>query len=91
MTLREYRIRRKAHDLDQEEKEYDRRWRAWLNWNTKKQGKKIAPVYRTFDDFYDRKKVLKSEKVTTEESDRKERMKAAAKKNAERREDNGNI
>jgi len=84
----------KAHRLDQEEEEYDRRWRAWLNWNvqgTKKQGKKMTPVYRTFNDFYDREKARKGEKVTTEDSVRKQRMKAAALKNAERRENNGNI
>ncbi|MGL5513129.1 MAG: hypothetical protein ACRDBM_07895 [Sporomusa sp.] len=94
MTLREYRIRKKAHQLNQEAEEYDRHWRAWLNWNvqgTKKQGKKIVSVYRMFKDFYDREKVQNGEKVTTEEDQRKQKMKAAARKNAERREDNGNL
>jgi len=90
MTLREYRIRKEAHRLDQADTEYDRHWRAWLNWNvqgTKKHGKKIMPVYRTFSDFYDRKKNTDS----APEDERKKKMKEAAKKQRERREQSGNL
>lgn len=59
MTLYEYEMRMKASNLRSVDREYEIHLQAWANWNvqaTKKSGKKRAPVFKTFKQFFDFKK-----------------------------------
>ena len=70
ITLRQYNMIMKSVQLRNEDKNEDMHSQAWLNHvvkNTKKQGKKEVPVFKTFGSFYSRKIVLKK-KNTPENS-----------------------
>lgn len=56
MTFAEYKLRIKAYELRQLDKEYMIALEAWQNNEVqakKKEGKKFVPVYRRFKDFFD--------------------------------------
>lgn len=56
MTLRELRLRRKSWRAKYINKQSDMHWQAWLNWcvqGTKRQGRKVVPVYKNFKQFFD--------------------------------------
>jgi len=61
-TLFEYEAKMHAFELRKVDKEHDMHKQAWLNEvvsQTKKQGKKQVPMYKSFKDFYDYEKRLK--------------------------------
>lgn len=62
MTLYEYDLKMRAHNLARVDKEHDMHLQAWLNYQvtaTREQGKKQVPVFKKFEDFFDYKKRLK--------------------------------
>ena len=55
ITLRQYDMIMKSVQLQNEDKSQDMHLQAWLNHvvkNTKKQGKKEVPVFKSCDSFY---------------------------------------
>jgi hypothetical protein len=60
MTIPEFLLLQKIQIDKIEELEYDRHWRAYLNFaatGKKKVGKKIKPRFDKFEKFYNRKKI----------------------------------
>ena len=62
MTFFEYRLRLRAYELSQVDKERDIHMQAWCNWNvqaTKGQGRhKRVSVFKTFKSFFDYEKLI---------------------------------
>lgn len=59
MTLKEYRLRLKAYELQIVDKEYWVHLQAYLNFSVRAtRGKRQIPVYRNFKQFFDYKKEL---------------------------------
>lgn len=59
MTVSEYELRLKAYRLKKLDEQEVLHQLAWANWQiqaTKAQGKKEVPVYRKFQDFFDKEK-----------------------------------
>ena len=59
MTISEYELRLKAYRLKKLDEQEVLHQQAWANWqiqSTKTQGKKEVPVYRKFQDFFDKEK-----------------------------------
>lgn len=72
ITLKQYFLMLKSYNLKRIDKERDMHWQSWLNLvvqNTKKQGKKTIPLFRSFDNFFDYEKALEQIKGKTESSD----------------------
>lgn len=62
ITIPEYMLLVKVHVDAEEEKEYDRHWRAYLNMAaqaTVKSGKRQKMKYPTFNKFYNRDEIVK--------------------------------
>ncbi|WHT26026.1 hypothetical protein OH471_09315 [Enterococcus faecium] len=58
LTISEYRLRQKAHQLKMLDKEYLIHLAAWKNYEVQaqeKKGKKQVPIYQTFKSFFDYK------------------------------------
>ena len=92
MTLYEHRIRMEAHRLSMIDKERDIHWQAWTNQRakaTKKSGKKIVSVFKSFVDFFDYEE-LTGEKKRRAEGERQRRVEVL-KLQAERGEDCGQL
>lgn len=59
MTISEYELRLKVYRLKKLDEQEVLHQQAWANWQiqaTKAQGKKEVPVYRKFQDFFDKEK-----------------------------------
>lgn len=72
MSLYEYEMKMKAHNLARVDKEYDMHLQAWLNHAataTKESGKKVISVYKDFKDFFDYKKRLREVEAPTKRID----------------------
>lgn len=90
----EYRLRKEAHRLMDIDEEHHRHWQAWLNWNvqaTKKEGKKIKPVFGSFKEFFDYEKLCDRGQKTEIKSGKKEGIIDILKKQKERSKQNGKL
>lgn len=59
LTISEYELRLKVYRLKKLDEQELLHQQAWANWQvqaTKTQGKKEVPVYRNFQDFFDKEK-----------------------------------
>lgn len=93
MTMYEYRIRVGAYRRQRVDKEHDMHLQAWLNLTaqaTKKSGKKIIPIYKTFKDFYNYEKALSKNGNLVSDADRPGVI-DLLKKQQERREQGGKL
>ena len=73
ITLRQYLLMAKAIRLRHADKMQDIHVQAWLNLRAKdmkQQGKKIMPVYRTFDEFFKPAEELNSLEQRRKEQER---------------------
>ena len=90
MTLFEHRIRMKAYQLSDIDRERDMHWQAWLNWQvqaTKRSGKKIVPIYKNFKQFFDYEKFIGNKKP--DKQSKPNCLMEIIKNQKKRREDNG--
>ena len=65
LTLYEYEARMYAYRLKQIDKQQDMHLQAWLNHQvtaTKESGKKIVPVFKKFEDFFNYEKQIEEVK-----------------------------
>ena len=59
--MKEFRLKREAFRLSNVDRQYWAHWSAFLNFSVKaekKTGRKIKPVYRRFEQFFDYKKEI---------------------------------